>query len=194
MAKRIPVVVSLDAKAVEELKQKGKITSCNNFVDTPPGIVNAITSYMVENIGFDSGPIFCVTKFDGETATLRSSEFGENTLTDIVDLFVSGANNVIIEFLVDADSLASMDFDEFVDLCEQYKDLPDADDFIPSMVIDSLSVGSNIDDATVISFLSSLQLCDCTRYFRINDDLQVDTKELFTNAEEVKVDKLTKFR
>lgn len=193
MAKKVPVIVSLDARAVKELKEKGKITSCNNFVDTPPAIVKAITSFMVDNIGFDSGPIFCLTKFDGDTISLRSTDFSEETITDVVDLFVSGANNVIIEFSVESDSIASMDLSEFTDLCEQYRDLPDADEYIPDMVIDSLTIGTDIEDATVISFLPSLQLSDCTRYFRITEELAVDNKALFSNVEEVKIDKLNKF-
>lgn len=194
MAKKVPVVLSLEPSTTEQLKTNKRLTSCEMFSDVPEEFVSVITEFMVENVGFSSGPIFCVTRLGGESACLSGSMLNEDNFNSIIDMLVSSANNVIIEFSVDSDTLVSIGFEEFNELCDQFAELEGAEDVTLDMLRDSLQVGVDVEDATVISFLPSLQLKDCARYFRITDNLEISGDSIFSGAEEITIAKINKFK
>lgn len=194
LSKKVPVVISLGKKAIEQLTTNKKITTCETFTQAPKAIIKVIADFIKNHVGYETGPIFCITKVNNKSVCLNTASTS-TTINDIIDILMSGANNIVIEFSVDIDFVVSIGFDEFLELCDQYKIMGEEDGvFILETLEESLKIGVDIDnDDTIISFIPSLELEDCSRYFRITSDLEISTKAIFKHAEEIKLSTLNKF-
>jgi hypothetical protein len=146
---------------------------------------------MSENVGFKTGPIFCLTRINGEAVSLHGSAFGGSL--EVIDLLPTLAGNILLEFIVDEDSIVSIGTEDFLQLVELSKTLGSDEPAILEMLASSLTVGVDTKSENAFSFLSTLKWADKLRYFRYDQNWNVDKEAILDGVEEVRVSTLSEF-
>ena len=191
MSSKVDIVVAIDGEAARVLKKDGVLTDYKLCEVIPESFKWIIKTFMVENVGFETGPIFCLARMNGEPISLKESAFdGDLVITDLLPI---SAGDFLLELSVDADVMVSIDMDQLFYLTQQVRELGD-NRFIEDMLKDSLRVGAEVDGAdNIFSFIPEISKSNCTKFFQFDNRWNTNYSDIFSGMEEVRISELSKF-
>jgi hypothetical protein len=188
----VAVLTIVDYATAEALFRNGKIEAYDTFHDVPDTFKDAIRTFMQNNVGYETGPIFCIVKLNGETVSLLGTvrDSGEFKLTDLLPV---SAGDVVVEFLVRNDSIATIGVNRFMEVKTMAREFGEENDIVLEELASSLMVGVSEDEDNVFCFMSSLDKKNCVRYALIDESWRAKYGSLFKGVEEGKVGSLNVF-
>jgi hypothetical protein len=189
---KVNVLTILDYQTAEILFKNGKIDVYDTNSSVPSTFKESIREFMRENVGYETGPIFCVVKLNGVAASLIGSDVSDGGLR-LTDLLPATSGDVVVEFSVRSDSIVTIGMKRFMELVELSLKYGNDNEVLLEELMSGLCVGSLDEENNMFCFMASLDRKNCVRYALIDESWRNKYGLLFKGVEEGNVGVLNVF-
>lgn len=190
MGDKVKLVTAVPFDLAQQLTKTKRIQGYNALGQINPMLIQQVKNELAKKIGYENIPIACLSKVEHKDSTIR-------TIGNQINKYfpVKAGDYVILELMMEEDSILSMEYSTLLELSEEIEDADGDEDeieYILGKVEDELRVGVAEELDTAISFISFLDLEKCEFFATLNAAFKADKLQL-EGVERVEIRKLSVF-
>lgn len=192
MAAKVPLLVIIDVDTAKTLRDKNaRLTECPEFDTIPAPFKEAIRLFIMDNVGFSSGPIFALSRLNDEKVSLYSTGDSGYRMEDVLP---HKTGDYMFELSMPEDMIVSIGVEKLFEIKEQGEVFGFDDEDILEMLKSELVVGIHVPGAAnVFSFIPVIKQEHCSKFVRISENWEADYKDLFSNIQDISPSTLSMF-